>query len=109
VFILHDEVKDIATDTATEAMKDLLRAGDGKRGGLFRVEGAERFVVAAATLQRKVFSDHIDDVVAPTNLFNKVLRDVFSHARSLYLSKYTGMDLDATRGVPAPTKGFSQP
>jgi hypothetical protein len=88
-------------------MKDLFRAGDGKRGGLFRVEGAERFVAAATALQRKVLSDHIDDVVAPTNLFNKVLRDVFSHASSLYLPVYAGMDLAATRGMPALTKGFS--
>jgi hypothetical protein len=36
------------------------------------------------------------------------LRDVFSHASSLYLPNYAGVNLAATRGMPALTKGFSR-
>jgi hypothetical protein len=67
-------------------MEDLLLPGDCKGGSLLRVEGAQRLVIPATALQREVLSDHLDDVVAPTNLFDDVLRDMVSHKNSLNAS-----------------------
>jgi hypothetical protein len=67
-------------------MKDLLLPGDRKGGSLFRMEGAQRFVIPTAAFQREILSDHLNDVVAPTNLFNNVLRDMVSHKSSLNVS-----------------------
>jgi hypothetical protein len=72
-------VKNIAPYPTTEAMENLLLARDCKRGGLLRMERAQCLVVPTTPLERKVLSNHLGDVVAPTNLFNAVLRDMVSH------------------------------
>ena len=109
VFVLHDEVKDIAADTTTEAMKDLFLAGDREGGRLLGMEGAEGFEISTAALEREVLRDDIDDVAASTNLLDDFLRDMFSHDSALCVRYCAAVHINATRGVPFPVSGLSRP
>ena len=60
---LHHELKNIAALVAAEAVEDLLLGADGEGGGLFVMERAGGFVVAAGLLKGgHVLPDDIGDV-----------------------------------------------
>jgi hypothetical protein len=69
---LLDEVDQVATLAAAEAVPNLLFAADGEARGLLAMEGAQALVVAAGPLQSDVTRDHLDDVETILDLTNGV-------------------------------------
>src|ERR1700722_8482384 len=62
LFHLHDELKDIAANTAAKTVVNLLYGVDGKRRRFFRVEWTEAGKVLAALLQPHIFADYANNV-----------------------------------------------
>src|SRR5579883_73751 len=72
-FDLHDEVEHVAAGAAAEALVELVRGIDGKRGRLLVMEGAQAGIaVRARPFQPNVLADHADDVDRPLDLLREI-------------------------------------
>src|SRR5439155_10100741 len=58
----HYELKSVATDTASETMKDLLARMDRERRSLLLVKGAEADQIRARFAQLHVIANNFDDI-----------------------------------------------
>ena len=75
LLVFHDETDGIPAFPATETLIDLFGGGDGERGGLFIVEGAESEVVRPPFLQFHKTSHDLHDIDPVLNLFYGALTD----------------------------------
>ena len=61
---LHDEIEEVASFAAAEAVPELLFATDGEARRFLGVEGTETDVLLTLTVQANVSRDHLDYVEA---------------------------------------------
>ena len=66
----HQERENVATDTATETVKDLPGRIDIERGALFLVERTETLVIDTGALERQITGNDLNDIGPLANLIN---------------------------------------
>src|SRR5205823_8998382 len=63
MFVIHHKTKYASPGSAAEAVKGLALWADRERWGLFLMKGAERLKGGSGAFERKIRSDHFNDVI----------------------------------------------
>ena len=75
MLVIHDKTENAAARTAAKTMKRLPLRADGKGRRFLLVEWAKRLVARARSLQWKIRTDYLNDVVRGGNLLDILSRD----------------------------------
>src|SRR5436190_4356607 len=70
MLIIHDKTENAPPCSAAETVKRLALRAHRERWGLFLMKGAERLKVGSGALERKIRSDHFNDVIRRRDLFD---------------------------------------
>src|SRR5581483_9393305 len=75
VLVLHHETEGTPPDPAAEAVKCLSLRVDMKGRRLFLVKRAKRLEIRSRSLQRKIGSDHLHDIIGGSDLLDCLRRN----------------------------------
>ena len=70
VLVVHHKPEDAPARAAAEAMERLPAGANQERRGLLLVKRAERFEIRSRASERKIRTDHFDDVVRSRDLLD---------------------------------------
>ena len=70
VLVIHYESEDAAASAASKTMKCLPARAYHERGCCFLMKRAESLKIRSRTFQRKIRTNHIDDVIGRRDLFD---------------------------------------
>jgi hypothetical protein len=70
MLVVHDKTENTPPGPAAEAVKRLSLRADREGGRFFLMKGAERFEVRSGAFERKIRSDHFNDVIRRRDLFD---------------------------------------
>jgi hypothetical protein len=97
MLVIHDEPEDASTYTAAKAMERLPARAHHEGRRFFLMKGAERLEIRSRAFQRKIRTDHFDNVVRGGDLFD-CLRRNRSHARLIIFASFGfGSDVKLTQ------------
>ena len=70
MLVFHHKTKNAPAHPASEAVERLPLGTDMEGGRLFLMKWAKRFEIRAGAFERKIRTDHPDDVVGRSDLFD---------------------------------------
>jgi len=70
VLVIHNKAKHSPADATAEAVKRLPLRADMKGRGLFLMERTERLEISAGALERKIRTNHLNDIIRCGDLFD---------------------------------------
>src|SRR5690606_19181737 len=99
--VIHDKTQGVAAGAAAKAVIELLVGTDGKRGGLFFVEGAAGAIVLAGAFEFYAGVHQLDDIDAVEQVVDKALGDKSGHRLSASLARRSGRVVSIDHGPSA--------